>query len=63
MAELAATIIGIVSASAKVALLLSQLASDMGSAGREARTIAIEIRSSCTVLRTLHDTIAKVEGS
>jgi hypothetical protein len=36
MAELAGSIIGIVSAGTKVALVLSQLAADVGSAGQEA---------------------------
>jgi hypothetical protein len=39
MAELAGSIIGIVSAGTKVALVLSQLAADVGSAGQEARMI------------------------
>lgn len=37
MAEFAASIIGIVSAGTKVALVLSQLAADVGSAGHEAQ--------------------------
>lgn len=63
MADFAASIIGIVSAGTKVALVLSQVASDIGSAGREARTIATEIRCLCSILKTLHDAIEKVQLS
>jgi len=63
MAELAASIIGIATAGTKVALVLSQLASEMGSAGKEARSIASEIRSMSAVLRTLHDTFGTVKSS
>jgi hypothetical protein len=63
MAEFAASIVGIVAAGTKVALVLSQLASDMGAAGHEARTIASEIRCLCSVLKTLHGTLEKVEKS
>jgi len=63
MADFAASIIGIVSAGTKVALVLSQLASDMGSAGKEARSIASEIRGLCAVLKTLYQTLARVETS
>jgi hypothetical protein len=49
MAELAGSIIGIVSAGTKVALVLSQLASDVGSAGHEVRMIDGEVRSFCAV--------------
>ncbi|KAF2633404.1 hypothetical protein BU25DRAFT_444162 [Macroventuria anomochaeta] len=63
MAEFAASIIGIVSAGTKVALVLSQLAADVGSAGHEARMIGGEIRSFCSVLKTLDETIETIEKS
>jgi hypothetical protein len=63
MAEFAASIIGIISAGTKVALVLSQLASDIGSAGQEARMISSEIRTFCTILGTLKETMEKIEGS
>ena len=66
MAELAgfvASIIGIVGAGTKVALVLSQLASAMGSAGKETRAIASEIRGLCAVLKTLHATLDRVKTS
>ncbi|ORY18035.1 hypothetical protein BCR34DRAFT_554697 [Clohesyomyces aquaticus] len=63
MAEFAASIIGIVSAGAKVAFVLSQLAADMGAAGREARMISREIRTLCAVLKTLGETLEKVQHS
>ncbi|KAF1949049.1 hypothetical protein CC80DRAFT_540596 [Byssothecium circinans] len=63
MAEFAASLIGIVSAGTKVTLVLTQLASDVGSAGKEARMIANEIRSFCAVLKTLRETLEKVQSS
>lgn len=63
MAELAGSIIGIVAAGTKVALVLSQLASDVGSAGQEARMISSEIRTFCTILSTLKDTMEKIQTS
>jgi len=63
MAGLAASIIGIVSAATKVTLVLAQLAAEIGTAGKEARMIASEIRCLCTVLETLSDTIEKVQSS
>lgn len=63
MAEFAASIIGIVSVGTKIALVLSQLAAGMGSAGKEARSIAAEIRGLCAVLKTLHQALPKVETS
>jgi hypothetical protein len=63
MAEFASAIIGIVSAGTKVTLVLSQLAADVGSAGREARMIGGEIRSFCAVVKTLGETLEKVEKS
>ncbi|KAH6642652.1 hypothetical protein C7974DRAFT_106797 [Boeremia exigua] len=63
MAEFAASIIGIVSAGTKVALVLSQLSADVGSAGHEARMIGGEIRSFCSVLKTLGETIENLEKS
>ncbi|KAH7089696.1 hypothetical protein FB567DRAFT_307885 [Paraphoma chrysanthemicola] len=63
MAELAGSIIGIVSAGTKVALVLSQLAADVGSAGQEARMIGSGIRSFCAVLKTLGNTLEKLQDS
>jgi hypothetical protein len=63
MAELAGSIIGIVSAGTKVALVLSQLASDIGSAGQEARMISSEIRTFCTILNTLKDAMGTIHSS
>ncbi|KAF2878184.1 hypothetical protein BDV95DRAFT_589148 [Massariosphaeria phaeospora] len=63
MAELAGSIIGIVSAGTKVTLVLSQLAADVGSAGKEARMIRSEIRSFCAVVKTLGDTLKKIQDS
>lgn len=63
MAELAGSIIGIVSAGTKVALVLSQLAADIGSAGQEARMISSEIHTFCTILNTLKDTMEKMQTS
>jgi hypothetical protein len=63
MAELAGSIIGIIAAGTKVALVLSQLASDVGSAGQEARMISSEIRNFCTILGTLKDTMEKIQSS
>lgn len=63
MAELAGSIIGIISAGTKVTLVLSQLASDIGSAGQEARMISSEIRSFCTILSALKDAMEKVQSS
>ncbi|KAJ4320891.1 hypothetical protein N0V94_003191 [Neodidymelliopsis sp. IMI 364377] len=63
MAELAASIIGIVSAGTKVGLVLSQVATEIGSAGREARMIGGEIRSFCAVLKMLGDTLEKIDAS
>jgi hypothetical protein len=63
MAELTVSTIGIVSAGTKVALVLSQLANDVGSAGKEAKMVATEIRGSCTVLITLQDILKRVQTS
>jgi hypothetical protein len=63
MADFATSIIGIVGAGTKVAMVLNQLAIDLGSAGKEARMIATEIRNSCTVLTTLKDSLKLVEDS
>jgi hypothetical protein len=63
MAEFAGSIIGIVSAGTKVTLVLSQLAADVGSAGKEARMIGSEIRSFCSVIKTLGETLKKIQAS
>jgi hypothetical protein len=58
-----ASIGGIVSAGFKVSCALIQFGSGLGSAGREARLIAAEIQCSCTVLKTLQDTLGRVQQS
>lgn len=63
MAELAGSIIGIVAASTKVAIVLSQLASDIGSAGQEARMIGSEIKTLCMILNTLKDAMERIPSS
>ncbi|KAK5659899.1 hypothetical protein OQA88_13363 [Cercophora sp. LCS_1] len=63
MAELAASIIGIISAGSKVALILSTVASDVGSAGKEAQVVAREVRSFCAVLRGITKTVDDVIGN
>lgn len=63
MAEFAASIIAIVSAGTKVTLVLSKVGSELGSAGKEARMIASEIRSFCTVLKVLQKAVGQVENS
>jgi hypothetical protein len=63
MAEFAGSIIGIIAASTKVAMVLSQLASDIGSTGQEARMISSGIRTFCTILSTLKETMDKIQGS
>lgn len=63
MNDLLARVIGLNSTGAKLALLLSQLASDMGSAGTEARTVASEIRCLCTVLKALREMVERVQSS
>jgi hypothetical protein len=63
MTEFAASIIGIVSAGTKVSLVLYQLASDVGESAKEARMIAGEIRSFCSVVKTLGETLEKVQNS
>jgi hypothetical protein len=52
MADLAASVLGIVSAGTKITLILAQLASDVGSAGKEIKMVGSEIRSSLAVLKT-----------
>ena len=63
MADLATSILGIVSAGTKITLILAQLASDVGSAGKEIKMIGSEIRGSLTVLKTLTEVLKKVEES
>lgn len=63
MNDLLARVVGLNSTGAKLALLLSQLASDVGSAGTEARTVASEIRCLCTVLKALRETVERVQSS
>lgn len=63
MAELAASIIGIISAGSKVALILSTVASEVGSAGKEAQVVAREIRSFCSILRGITKTVDGLMGN
>ncbi|KAH7160490.1 hypothetical protein B0J13DRAFT_541197 [Dactylonectria estremocensis] len=63
MAELAASLIGIIAAGTRVALVLSTTASDIGSAGKEAQVMAREIRSFCTILRNITQTIDVVKDT
>jgi hypothetical protein len=63
MADLAASVLGIVSAGTKITLILAQLASDVGSAGKEIKMVGSEIRSSLAVLKTLAEVLKKVEES
>ncbi|KAF4463502.1 kinase regulator Ste50 [Fusarium albosuccineum] len=63
MAELAASLIGIIAAGTKVAMVLSTTAADVGSAGKEAQVMAREIRSFCTILRNVTQTIEIVEDT
>lgn len=63
MAELAASILGIVSAGTKITLILAQLASDVGSAGKEIKMVGSEIRGSLAVLKTLAEVLKKIEES
>ncbi|KAH7136242.1 hypothetical protein EDB81DRAFT_801836 [Dactylonectria macrodidyma] len=63
MAELAASLIGIIAAGTRVALVLSTTASDIGSAGKEAQVMAREIRSFCTILRNITQTIDIVKDA
>lgn len=60
MAELAASLIGIIEAGTKVAFLLSTLASNIGSAGKEAQVVAREIRSFCSIMRSLSQAIDQI---
>ncbi|KAM5355116.1 hypothetical protein ACJ41O_001762 [Fusarium nematophilum] len=63
MAEFAASLIGIIAAGTKVAMVLSTTAGDVGSAGKEAQVMAREIRSFCTILRNVTQTIEIVENT
>jgi hypothetical protein len=63
MAEFAAALIGIISAGTKVAMVLSTTASNVGSAGKEAQVMAREIRSFCTILRNISQTIEIAKDS
>ncbi|KAI3392300.1 hypothetical protein diail_5908 [Diaporthe ilicicola] len=62
MAELAASLIGIVGAGTKVAMVLLQVAAEIGSAGKEPRIMAREIRSFCTIIRVLSQTMDSVHS-
>ena len=61
MAELAASLIGIIEAGTKVAFLLSTLASNIGSAGKEAQVVAREIRSFCSIMRSLSQAVDQIK--
>jgi hypothetical protein len=63
MAELAASIVGLVSAGLKITIVLYQVGDELGSAGKEARIVAAEISTFCSVLKTLNTAIAKIEKS
>jgi hypothetical protein len=62
-AEFAASIVGIVSIGTRLSLTLYQLAADIGDAATEARIVAGEIRSLCSVVKTLSETLEKVQDS
>lgn len=62
MAELVASLIGIIGAGTKVAMVLSQVASEIGSAGKEPLIMAREIRSFCTIIRVLSQTMESVHS-
>ncbi|KAM5342062.1 hypothetical protein ACJ41O_015093 [Fusarium nematophilum] len=59
MAELAAALSGIIAAGTKVARVLSTTASEVGS--KEAQVMAREIRSFCSILRNINQTIETVQ--
>jgi hypothetical protein len=63
MADLAVSILGIVSTGTKITLILAQLASDVSSASKEIKMIGSEIRGSLTVLKTLAEVLKMVEES
>lgn len=62
MADLVASLIGIIGAGTKVAMVLSQVASEIGSAGKEPQIMAREIRSFCTIIRVLSQTMDGVHS-
>jgi hypothetical protein len=63
MAELAASIVGIISAGAKITIVLFRISEELGTAGKEARLVASEISTFCAVLKTLHESLSKIESS
>jgi hypothetical protein len=63
MAEVAATIVSLVSSGLKITIVLYQIGSQLGAAGKEAHRIATEISTFCTVLKTLSNILGKVEQS
>lgn len=62
MADLASSLIGIIGAGTKVAMVLSQVTCEIGSAGKEAQIMAREIRSFCTIIRILSQTLDNVHS-
>lgn len=62
MADLVASLVGIVGAGTKVAMVLSQVAFEIGSAGKEAQIMAREIRSFCTIIRVLSQTMESLHS-
>lgn len=62
MAELVASLLGIIGAGTKVAMVLSQVAMEIGSAGKEPLIMAREIRSFCTIVRVLSQTMEGVHS-
>jgi len=63
MAEIAiaASIIAVAGAGAKMSSILHQLASDIGSAGKDARMIGNEVSSFCSIMNVLGTTLARAE--
>lgn len=57
MTELTASLMGMFGAGTKVAMVLSQIARDIGLDGKEPLIIAREIRSFCTIVRVLSQTM------
>lgn len=62
MAELVASLVGLIGAGTKVAMVLSHVASEIGSAGKEPQIMAREIRSFCTIIRVLSQTMDSVHS-
>jgi hypothetical protein len=63
MAELAASIIGIISVGTKVTLVIFEIASDLGSAGEDVQWLGTEISVFCAVLEDLKSTLEQAQSS